>query len=181
MIIEPLALPGPCLIKPEPHEDQRGFFARTFCKREFKRHGLVDDYVQSSISFNTKKGTLRGLHYQIFPHEETKLIRCTRGALFDVIVDIRLGSRTRGKWIAVELDQQNRFTLYIPAGFAHGFYTLVDNTEVMYHMDRYFEPTAARTMNYRHELLNIPWPAEPKVLSDKDRLASDDPLGATMI
>ena len=176
MIFEPLALDGAYLIKPELHEDERGFFARSFCKEEFKAHGLVDEFVQCDISYNRKKGTLRGMHYQLPPHEETKLVRCTKGRIYDVIVDIRKESQTRGKWCGIELTDSNQHMLYIPNGFAHGFLTLADDTEVFYQMSTPYNPDTARTMYWNHESVSIDWPFEPNIISSQDNNATDYPL-----
>ena len=127
-------LKGAFLINPEPLEDERGFFARTWCRKEFEQHGLNPDWVQCNISYNKRKGTLRGMHYQIAPYAEAKLVRCTMGAIYDVIIDLRPDSKTYRQWISAELSAENRKMIYIPQGFAHGFQTLVDNTEVFYQM-----------------------------------------------
>ena len=144
MIFRPLELEGAYLIEPERREDERGFFARIYCREEFTGHGLVGAFVQSSISFNKHALTLRGMHYQVAPSEEVKLVRCTAGAIHDVIVDLRKGSPTRWKWVAVDLTAANRNILYVPCGFAHGFLTTLDNTEVEYDMSMPHDPAAAR-------------------------------------
>ncbi|HZS44670.1 MAG TPA: dTDP-4-dehydrorhamnose 3,5-epimerase family protein, partial [Blastocatellia bacterium] len=132
MIFTETSLKGAYIIEPELLEDERGFFARVWCQKEFEDHGLNPRLAQCSISFNKRKGTLRGMHYQAKPFEEAKLVRCTRGAIYDVIVDLRPESESRYKWFACELTEQNRRMLYVPEGFAHGFQTLEDNTEVFY-------------------------------------------------
>jgi dTDP-4-dehydrorhamnose 3,5-epimerase len=162
-------LPGAFIIEPDRLEDERGFFARTWCKREFEEHGLNSRFVQNNISFNIKKGTLRGMHYQLAPYEEVKLIRCTMGAIYDVIIDLRPGSSTHMQWIAVELTAENRKMLYVPAGFAHGFQTLRDNTEVFYQMGEYYSPGHAAGIRWDDGAFNIVWPEKPSVIADRDR------------
>lgn len=176
MIFRETKLKGAFLIEPELREDERGFFARTFCSREFAAHNLNFNFVQCNVSFNKKKGTLRGMHYQVAPHEEAKLVRCTRGALYDVIIDLRQDSSTFKKWMAVELTSDNRHMLYIPEGFAHGFLTLTDNSEVFYQMSQSHVPDAARGVRWNDEAFKIEWlPADNGskenefVMSDKDR------------
>ena len=146
------------LIELEKFEDDRGYFARTWCIREFRDHGLDDHLVQCSTSFNRVKGTLRGLHYQCAPHAETKLVRCTRGAIFDVIADIRPSSPTFLRWFGVELTPDNGRMLYIPKGFVHGFQTLEQDSEVFYQMSDFYEPTAARGVRWNDPLLSVRWP-----------------------
>ncbi len=168
MQFEKLALDGAWLIRPEPIRDSRGFFARSFCAAEFAAHGLQDSFVQCNISYNAAKGTLRGMHFQLAPHEEVKLVRCTAGAIHDVIVDIRSGSATRGQWLAVELSAANRHMLYIPEGFAHGFKTLADDTEVFYQMGSAYVPGSASGLRYDDPAFGIDWPPGEIVISDKD-------------
>ncbi|WP_029008333.1 dTDP-4-dehydrorhamnose 3,5-epimerase [Azospirillum halopraeferens] len=169
MIFEPTPLAGAFLLQPVPHHDERGFFARSYCRREFEEHGLNPDIAQCSISHNRLRGTLRGLHYQAAPCPEVKLVRCTRGALFDVIVDLRPGSPDRGRWFGAELTAANGFALYIPAGFAHGFVTLADDTEAYYQISAFFEPELARGVRWDDPDLAIAWPIEPSVISARDR------------
>lgn len=169
MLFEELELEGSYLIKPEPHTDERGFFARSFCKEEFQKQGLVDEYVQCNVSFNKRKGTLRGMHYQLAPHEETKLVRCTRGSIFDVIVDIRKKSITFGRWIGVSLNENNRYMLYVPKGFAHGFITEEDNTEVFYQMSCNYVSGSSSGFAWNDQSINIQWPQEEPIISSKDR------------
>ena len=169
MIFEPLALDGAYLIKPEINEDERGFFARSFCKEEFRAHGLVDEYVQCNISYNRKKGTLRGMHYQLPPHEETKLVRCTKGAMYDVIVDIRKDSPTREKWLGTEINEDNRHMIYIPEGFAHGFISLVNDTEVFYQMSTYYDADSVSGFCWNDPVVNIKWPIENIIISKNDQ------------
>jgi dTDP-4-dehydrorhamnose 3,5-epimerase len=163
-------LNGAFLVDAEPIEDERGFFARLWCRREVEAHGLDANLVQCSMSFNRRAGTLRGLHYQIAPSEEVKLVRCTRGSIFDVIVDLRPDSPTSTKHFAVTLSAANRRMLYIPPGFAHGFQTLESDTEVFYQMSAYFDATAARGVRWDDPLFAIPWPpADHRVMNDRDR------------
>lgn len=173
MIFEALSLKGAYLIKPEPHHDERGFFARSFCKQEFQKVGLVDEYVQCSLSYNKKKGTLRGMHYQLPPHQETKLVRCNQGAIYDVIVDIRLLSPTYKQWLAVELTQGNGYILYIPAGFAHGFLTLQDDTEVSYQISTFYVEKAANGFRWNDSTFKIQFPNSPIIISEKDAQYAD--------
>ena len=170
MLFRPLDIPGLFLIELERMEDERGFFSRLFCADIFRERGLCADYRQWSTSFNRCRGTLRGLHFQASPHEETKLVWCTRGAIFDVAVDVRPGSRSRGKWVGVELSADNGSALYIPGGFAHGFQTLTDDTEVLYHISERYRPEAARGVRWDDPDLAIAWPcAEQRVISGRDR------------
>lgn len=169
MIFRKTKLEGAFIIEPERLEDERGFFARTFCGREFAAHGLDIFFVQCNTSFSKKKGVLRGMHFQAEPYEEAKLIRCTRGAIYDVIIDLRTGSDTFGQWSSAELTSENEAMLFIPKGFAHGFLTLADNTEVFYQMSEYYRPGHARGVRWNDPLFAIHWPAEVQVISDKDR------------
>jgi dTDP-4-dehydrorhamnose 3,5-epimerase len=162
-------LAGAYVIDPELHADERGLFARTFCAKEFAQHGLSTTLVQCNISQNRRKGTLRGMHWQAWPHEEAKLIRCTRGTIHDVIIDLRPGSPTLGEHIGVDLTADNRRMLYVPEGFAHGFLTLDDDTEVFYQMSAFYEPAAARGLRHDDPALGIRWPAAVTVVSEKDR------------
>lgn len=156
------------LIEPDRHEDDRGFFARTWCQREFAEHGLNPNLFQCSISFNLTRGTLRGMHFQAAPKEEAKLIRCTQGSIFDVIVDVRKDSPTFGAWQDFELSAKNRNSLYIPEGFAHGFLTLSDNTEVFYQISEFHSPENGRGFHWNDPSLAIDWPYPPQVLSKRD-------------
>lgn len=157
----------------EKIEDERGYFARTWCRGEFAQHGLEERLVQCSTSFNALKGALRGLHYQAAPHAETKLVRCTRGAVFDVIADLRPSSATFLRWFGVELTADNGRMLYIPKGFAHGFQTLAHDSEVFYQMDEFYEPSAARGVRWDDPLLGVRWPLPVTVISEKDRRYAD--------
>ncbi|MBT6007806.1 MAG: dTDP-4-dehydrorhamnose 3,5-epimerase [Rhodobacterales bacterium] len=159
MIFTPTLLEGKSfIIDIEQFEDVRGVFARTVCKDEFEQHGLNADFVQQSISYNPKVGTLRGMHYQAAPFAEEKLVRVTRGAIFDVIVDIRPDSKTYKKWFGVELSESNRRQIYIPIGFAHGFQTLKPNTEVLYEMTSRYHPDASIGFSWNDPSINIEWP-----------------------
>ena len=161
-------LKGAFVIDIKRLEDERGFFARTFCKKEFEEHGLNPDLVQANLSFNHRKGTLRGLHYQKDPHQEAKLVRCARGALYDVIVDLRPASSTYKEWIGVELKADEYRMLYVPEDFAHGFITLQDHTEAVYQVSQFYTPGAEQGIRYDDPMFNISWPMEPEVISDKD-------------
>lgn len=172
MIVSETPLAGAYLIEPERLQDERGFFARSFCRDEFRRLGLVEEFVQNNISFNRKKATLRGLHFQVHPFSECKVVRCTMGKIFDAIVDLRPRSRTRGDWFGLELSAANRLALYIPAGFAHGFVTLTDDCEVFYLMSEFFHPECARSLLWNDPDVAIDWPLEPVLLSDKDASAA---------
>lgn len=174
MIFASQSLPGLVLIKPEPLSDQRGHFARIYCQEEFAKHNIRFSAVQKSLSFNKSKGTLRGLHYQLPPASETKLVRCIRGAVFDVQVDLRQGSPGFGRWQAVELSAENSFSILIPPGFAHGFISLADNTELEYEMDQAFRPESAGRLHWNTPELAISWPLEPAVISEKDHNASSE-------
>lgn len=169
MIFLETELRGAYLIKPELSEDERGFFARSFCQKEFEARDLNPCVAQCNISFNKQRGTLRGMHYQISPHEESKLVRCTLGAIYDVIIDLRPDSVTYKHWVAVELTDENRYALYIPEGFAHGFQALADNTEVFYQMGEYFHPECARGVRWNDPAFKIQWPIQQFVLSKRDR------------
>ncbi|WP_421656863.1 dTDP-4-dehydrorhamnose 3,5-epimerase [Leptothermofonsia sp. ETS-13] len=162
-------LPDAYIIEPERLEDQRGFFARTWCQQEFMDQGLDPNLVQCSISFNHKKGTVRGMHFQAPPFAETKLVRCTQGAIYDVIVDLRPDSSTYLQWFAVELTAENRKALYIPKGFAHGFQTCVNNTEIFYQMSDYYTPNSARGFRWNDPSFKIDWPEEVTLISSRDQ------------
>ena len=156
-------------MEPELLEDERGSFTRSFCQEEFRAHGLDPVVAQCNISFNKRRGVLRGLHYQVKPHEEAKLVRCTRGAIWDVIVDLRQGAPTRYRWFATELTADNRRALYIPRGFAHGFQTLADNSEVFYQMSEFYHPESARGVRWNDPIIGIAWPLADPVVSPRDR------------
>jgi dTDP-4-dehydrorhamnose 3,5-epimerase len=168
MRIEPLNLAGAAVIRQTRHGDARGFFARSFCRDTLAAAGLHADYPQHNISFNARAGTLRGLHFQHPPYEEVKIISCARGAIFDVIVDLRPGSPTYGQWHAAILSAENGDALYAPAGFAHGFQTLCDDVEVRYLMGANFVAGAAGGIRYDDPALSIPWPLPVSVISERD-------------
>jgi dTDP-4-dehydrorhamnose 3,5-epimerase len=168
MLFDPLPLAGAFRVRPQRLEDARGHFARTFCAREFADHGLNPGLVQCSASFNRARGTLRGLHWQAEPHAEDKLVRVTRGAVWDVLVDLRPGSSTYLRWHGEELDAENGNALYIPRGFAHGFVTLRDDSEVFYQMAQFFEPSSARGARYDDPTFGVNWPLPPAVISERD-------------
>ena len=168
MIFENLMLDGALLIRPNRHVDERGYFARTYCRGTFLAQGLKDCSLQCSTSFNLRRGTLRGLHLQREPHGETKLIHCVRGGVYDVIVDVREGSSSYGRWHAEHLSAENGLGLYVPAGFAHGFVTLLDDTELLYQMADPFVPESAAGIVWNDPDLAIDWPLEPIVISAKD-------------
>lgn len=169
MIFSPTDLAGVWLIDPEPVEDERGFFLRTFDAGEFARRGLAMAWVQASVSFNRRRGTLRGLHYQAAPHEESKLVRCTAGAIHDVVVDLRPESPTRFRHVSVELSGDNRRQIFVPPGCAHGFQSLADSTEVSYLISAFHEPGAASGARFDDPALGLAWPLEPTVVSQRDR------------
>ncbi|GJQ58175.1 MAG: dTDP-4-dehydrorhamnose 3,5-epimerase [Candidatus Scalindua sp. AMX11] len=173
MIFTETKLKGAFVIEPEKVEDKRGFFARTWCKREFEAHCLNPNLVQCNISFNKKRGILRGMHYQEAPHEEVRLVRCTMGAVCDVIVDLRPGSQTFKQWISVELTAKGRKMLYVPEGFAHGFLTLENDTEVFYQMSEFYAPQSARGVRWNDPAFDIKWPADVVVISEKDERYPD--------
>ena len=166
-------LKGAYIVQPELMADERGFFARTWCVREFESCGLETRLVQCNISYNKRKGTLRGMHYQVPPFEEDKLVRCTRGAIHDVIIDLRRDSETFGIYNGVTLTEENRTMLHIPKGFAHGFLTLEDDTEVHYQMSEFYAPECSRGIRWNDPFLRIEWPGEVQVISEKDRTYPD--------
>ncbi len=161
-------LTGAYVLDLESHEDERGGFARTWCAREFAEHGLDTAMVQASMSWNTRRGTLRGMHYQVAPHEEAKTVRVVAGAIFDVIVDLRLDSTTRGRWFGVELSAANGRAIHIPTGFAHDFLTLEERTVLHYEISSYYEPSAARGFRFDDPEIGIAWPFAPLVISERD-------------
>jgi len=169
MIFRETKLKGAFIIEVEKREDERGFFARTWCKKEFEDHGLTTNMVQSNIAFSKRKGTLRGLHYQKAPYGEVKVVRCTRGSLYDVLVDVRPGSSTYRQWVGVELTSDNHKMAYIPEGFAHGYQTLEDNTEVTYQVSQFYSPDFEQGIRYDDPGIGIDWPLIDKTISDKDK------------
>ena len=168
MLFHETKLVGAFVIELEKREDTRGFFARGWCQKEFEDHGLVAQVVQTNISFNRKKGTLRGMHYQAAPFEETKLVRCVRGGIYDVIIDLRPESPTYKQWIGVELTAENYKMLYVPENFAHGLQTLEDDTEVIYQVSQFYTPGAERGLRWNDPAFRIEWPQDIEVISDKD-------------
>jgi dTDP-4-dehydrorhamnose 3,5-epimerase len=171
-----LPLEGAYVIEPEVRADHRGFFARTYCRDEFTERGLVSTFVQCNVSFNHKAGTLRGMHYQADPSPEVKLVRCTMGAAYDVVVDLRPVSPTYRQWAAVELTAENRRAVYIPAGFAHGFQTLTDATELFYQMSEFYVPELAAGVRWDDPALGIAWPPrDRRVIADRDLAFPDLP------
>lgn len=168
MIFRATDLDGVFIIEPELIKDQRGFFACSWSPQEFEKHGLNPRLVQCNISFNTHEGTLRGLHFQNKPHEEAKLVRCTRGAIFDVAVDLRQDSPTRYQWVGVELNSENHRMLYIPEGFAHGYQTLTDQTEIFYQISEYYHPESAGGLRWNDPALGIDWPVAVTVIAERD-------------
>jgi dTDP-4-dehydrorhamnose 3,5-epimerase len=169
MRFQPTELTGVCLIVPERMEDERGYFMRTWCHDEFSRNIGDVSFVQASQSFNRVAGTLRGLHFQAAPHGESKLVRCLRGAIYDVVVDIRPDSANYGRWLGCELSEENGHALFIPQGYAHGFQTLDDGTEVAYQISAYHRPEAARGIRWDDRTLNIRWPLPISMISARDR------------
>ncbi|MCG2722930.1 MAG: dTDP-4-dehydrorhamnose 3,5-epimerase [Thermodesulfovibrionales bacterium] len=178
MIFQETHLKGAFVIELEKIEDNRGFFARAWCKREFEVHGLNSRLVQCNLSFNKDQGTIRGMHYQGTPHEEAKLVRCTRGAIFDVIIDLRRGSVTYLKWIGVELTAENRKMFYVPENFAHGYQTLEDNSEVLYQVSQFYSPGAERGVRWDDPTFAIEWPeTDNLIISEKDNNWPDYVVG----
>jgi dTDP-4-dehydrorhamnose 3,5-epimerase len=154
-------------------DDERGFFARTWCRQEFEAHGLNSRLAQSSISFNKRRGTLRGMHYQSAPDEEAKLVRCTMGAIYDVTIDLRRDSPTFKQWVGLELTAENRRMLYIPEGFAHGLQTLTDDTEVFYQISERYAPESARGVRWNDPAFAIDWPVSVTIISERDNTYAD--------
>jgi dTDP-4-dehydrorhamnose 3,5-epimerase len=173
MTFTPLAVEGAFLIGIEPNHDRRGFYARSFSAREFMAHGLMASFKECGISFNARRGTLRGLHMQAAPHAQAKLVRCHRGAIYDVIVDLRPESRTRDRWLAVELSASGQTMLYVPEGCAHGFQTLEDESEVAYQMSEYYEPYTEVGVRWNDPRFDVTWPIADAVMSDRDSTFPD--------
>ena len=173
MRFEKTTLPGAYLIHLEPFHDERGFFARSWCHDEFEQRGLDANLSQCSISFNAHKSTLRGMHFQNAPHQETKLVRCTRGAMYDVIIDLRPDSPTFRQWFGAELTAENYITMYVPKGFAHGLQTLEDNTEAFYQMSEKYIPELYRGVRWNDPAFGIDWPNTTPILSTKDQTYPD--------
>jgi dTDP-4-dehydrorhamnose 3,5-epimerase len=179
MIFSETRLPGVIVVELERHCDERGFFARTWCRREFESRGLISQIAQCSVSLNRQKGTLRGLHYQENPHPEAKFVRCIRGALYDVALDLRPQSSTYLQWFGIELTEMEGRALYIPEGCAHGFLTLEDQTEVFYQISEFFHPELSRGVRWNDPAFSIAWPAEPTIMSERDRTYPDFPFVQT--
>jgi dTDP-4-dehydrorhamnose 3,5-epimerase len=173
MIFEETNVAGAYIVSPEPHRDERGFFARTWCENEFRDHGLNPKLVQCSVSFNEKKGTLRGMHFQVEPHAEAKLVRCTMGSLYDVALDLRPDSPTYMRWAGVELTAANHRAFYIPEGCAHGLLTLEDQTEALYQMPQFYHPESARGVRWNDPAFAIAWPGAVEVIAERDRTYRD--------
>ncbi len=169
MIFTPTPLEGAYQIEPERRGDERGYFARVWCAQEFAEHGLSTELLQVNVGFSSRKGTLRGMHYQSAPEQEVKLVRCTRGAVYDVMVDLRPASPTHGRWYAAELTPDNGRMLYVPEGFAHGYQTLVDSSEISYQTSRPYAPRCATGVAFDDPAFSIDWPMPPTVISDADR------------
>jgi dTDP-4-dehydrorhamnose 3,5-epimerase len=163
-----LEVAGAYLVELEPQADERGFFARAFCEREFAACGLPTHYPQCNLSRNTRRGTLRGMHYSVAPSQESKVVRCVRGAIHDVLVDVRPGSSSFGRWVAAELSAENGTALFIPPGVGHGFLTLAEHTDVFYQMGDVFQPDAARGFRWDDPAFAIRWPEAPSVISPRD-------------
>lgn len=168
MIFTETKLSGAFIVEPERFSDERGFFARTWCQREFAAHGLSVALVQCNVSVNTRRGTLRGMHYQSAPHAEVKLVRCTAGAIYDVIIDLRPASPTFTQWVAVELTAANQRALYIPEGMAHGFQTLADHSEVFYQMSEFYYPDLACGVRWDDPAFGVTWPVAERIISVRD-------------
>lgn len=173
MIFKETKLSGAFVIELEKRGDERGFFARTFCREEFSAKGLNTQLAQANMAYSRYQGTLRGMHYQISPHEEAKLVRCTRGRIFDVAVDLRPDSATYRQWFGVELSAENYQMFYIPEGFAHGYQTLCDHVELIYMVSAFYAPEAERGVRWDDPCFGIEWPMAPEVISDKDQQWAD--------
>ena len=169
MIFRETRLKGAFIVEMEPIADNRGFFARAWCQREFQSRGLISCFVQNNITVSPKQGTLRGLHYQVAPHEEVKLVRCTQGAIYDVIIDLRPESPTYLEWLGTELTARNRKMIYIPGGFAHGYQILIDDTEVFYQVGQFYTPEYERGIRWDDPAFRVNWPLEIQEISGKDR------------
>lgn len=176
MIYTKTPIDGVVVVDIEKREDDRGFFARTFCEEEFRQHGLESHIAQCSTALSVRRGTLRGMHYQREPHGEVKLVRCVRGGVYDVVVDVRPKSPHFRRWFGVELNANNRRMLYIPRGVAHGYLTLEDDTEIAYQMSTAYNPDAAIGVRWNDRAFGIEWPFEPTVMAERDRSYADFPL-----
>ena len=170
-------LKGAFVVELERLADERGFFARSFCQREFEEHGLNPHMAQCNVSFNKRKHTLRGMHFQAAPYEEAKLVRCTKGSIYDVIIDLRPGSVTFARYFGILLEEDRHTMLYMPEGFAHGFLTMEDNTEIFYQMSEFYEPSSARGVRWNDPAFGIEWPAHISTISERDRSYPDFAAG----
>ena len=168
MIVRETTLKGAFVIEMEKFEDKRGFFARAWSRKEVEANGLISRVAETNISFSKRRGTLRGMHYQVAPYEQVKLVRCTAGAIYDVIIDMRLGSPTYRNWTGVELTAENYRMLYVPEHFAHGFQTLEDDTEVTYQVSQFYSPESERGVRYDDPVFQVEWPRPVEVISEKD-------------
>lgn len=168
MIFRETELKGAFIIEPQRNEDERGFFARTWCQQEFIAHGLNPRVVQCNVSFNRHRGTMRGMHFQEAPYAEARLVLCTQGAIYDVIIDLRRESSTFARWVAVNLTAEECNMIYVPEGFAHGFLTLLDDTEVFYQMSEFYHPDSVRGVRWDDPKFQIQWPLVPTVISNRD-------------
>ena len=173
MQFRPLAVAGAFAVEIQRHEDSRGFFGRSFCQDEFAKHGLDPVVAQCNVSWNRLRGTLRGIHFQNEPHPEAKLVRCTRGVAYDVVVDLRPDSPSYLKWASVEISADNRIALYAPAGCGHGFQTLCDDTELLYQMSESFYPELSNGIRWNDPSIGVDWPILPPIISDRDNSYAD--------
>jgi dTDP-4-dehydrorhamnose 3,5-epimerase len=173
VIFQPAALPGAFIVEIDRREDDRGFFARTWCRREFAEMGLSTELAQCNVSYNRGRGTLRGMHWQVPPHAEAKLIRCTRGRIWDVIIDLRTDSPSYMEHFGIELSAESGRALYVPEGMAHGFQTLEDDCEVSYQMSQFYEPAAARGLRWNDPAFGIRWPLKDPILHPRDAAYPD--------
>ena len=172
MIFTETRLKDAFLIQIEKREDERGYFGRTYCRNEFAKQNITFEVAQSNLSFNKKRGTLRGMHMQMAPNNEAKLVQCVSGSIYDVIIDMRKDSPAYGKWTGAELSDENGMMMYIPKGFAHGFITLADDTRMLYQMSQYYTPGAEKAFRWNDPFFQIEWPIQPQVMSDKDKKKS---------
>jgi dTDP-4-dehydrorhamnose 3,5-epimerase len=179
MIFRPSKIQGAFIIEAERHIDDRGSFARVWCARELKNHGLCDRLAQSSISSNTRKGTLRGMHYSVPPHAESKVVRCIRGGIYDVLLDLRADSSTYMKWFATILTQKNATALYVPEGVAHGFQTIEDDSDVLYQISEFYDPACARGVRWNDPAFGLEWPEAERIISDRDQTYASFPSCAS--
>lgn len=173
MLFKETTLKDSYVIEPQIHKDQRGLFFRTFCEKEFESKNLSSHFPQCSISVNPLKGTIRGMHYQVTPYEEAKLVRCIKGSIYDVILDLRTDSPSYMKFFSIELSEYNNYALYIPKGFAHGFQTLEDNSILYYHISEFYNDNASKGIRYNDPIFNITWPLEISIISERDKNYED--------